>query len=86
MFEKEFAHECDTNYGLLNPVVAKNIDYKTPEEGEVIMRLIELAKERNIEWHPSHDSQIALDAYCLRKNIPNPCGGGQAPAYNPMIP
>jgi len=50
------------------------------------MRLVELARERNIEWNPSHEANVALEAYCLRKNIPNPlggAGGGQAPAYNP---
>jgi len=25
LFEKDFAHECDTNYGLLNPVVSLSI-------------------------------------------------------------
>jgi len=39
LLEPEFVKECDSNYDLLNPVVAKNIDFKTPEEGEVIMRL-----------------------------------------------
>ena len=43
LFEAKFVEECDTNYDLLNPVVAKNIDYKKPDEGHVIQRLCELA-------------------------------------------
>ena len=51
LLEPEFVKECDTNYDLLNPVVrtlvyliftcqvAKNIDFKNPEEGEVILKL-----------------------------------------------
>jgi len=80
--------ECDTNYDLLNPVVAKNVDFKTPEEGEVIMRLVQLAKERNIEYQPSHEVSQALHGYCLRKGIPAPEGiggpDGPVPTYAPQ--
>lgn len=80
--------ECDTNYDLLNPVVAKNIYFKTPEEGEVIMRLCQLAKERNIDYKPTHESCQALHAYCLRKGIPAPEGvggpDGPVPTYAPQ--
>lgn len=80
--------ECDSNYDLLNPVVAKNVDFKTPEEGEVIMRLCQLAKERNIEYHPSNDACQALHGYCLRKGIPAPEGiggvDGPVPTYAPQ--
>jgi hypothetical protein len=41
-----------------------------PEDGEIIKRLIELAQERNISYVPSHESKVALDDYCTRKNIP----------------
>lgn len=50
--------------------VAENIDIKVPEEGLVIKRLVELAKERNISYNPSHDSLICLNDYCNRKGIP----------------
>jgi hypothetical protein len=36
--------------------VAENIDIKIPEEGQVIKRMVELAKERNINYKPSHES------------------------------
>jgi hypothetical protein len=38
-----FVKEAMSNYDMLNPVVAKNIDFKTPEQGEVIYRLCTLA-------------------------------------------
>jgi len=43
---------------------------KVPEAGEVILRLIELAKERNIDFHPGAESRAQLADYCLRKDIP----------------
>jgi len=43
-----------------------------------------LATERNIDYTPSHDSQVALQAYCLRKGIPCPgLGPDAAPMYHP---
>ena len=33
-------------------------------------RLVELANERNINYNPSHESQIVLNDYCRRKEIP----------------
>ena len=52
-----FTKECMTNYDLLNPVVRENIDFKTPEQGEVIFKLCTLAKERNIDYTPSMEAQ-----------------------------
>ena len=92
MLEPELAKEADANYDLLNPVVAKNIDYKTPEKGEVILRLINLAKERNIEYSKalSYESSTAVHEYCVRKHIPIPEGiggpDGPVPTYAPMQP
>ena len=35
---------------IINPVVAQNIDFKIPEDGEVVYRMLQLAKERNIQY------------------------------------
>lgn len=52
------------------------------------MRLCQLAKERNIEYHPSNDACQALHGYCLRKGIPAPEGiggvDGPVPTYAPQ--
>ncbi len=68
--------------------VAQNIDFKKPEDGEVVLRMVNLAKERNIEYTPSHESCQALGAYCLRKGIPPPEGvggvDGPMPQYVPQ--
>jgi len=53
MLDKQFIKECHFNYDLLNPVVAANVDYKTVEQGQVIYRLVTLAKERNIAYMPN---------------------------------
>ena len=45
---KEFALQADEDKKIINGVVAENIDYKRPMDGEVIYRMKELAKERNI--------------------------------------
>lgn len=84
LFDKQFIKECDSNYDMLNPVVAQNIDIKIPEQGEVVLRLVNLAQERNIDYIPSAESLSVLNAYCLRKGIPSPIGGGDAPAYVPQ--
>ncbi len=41
-----------------------------PEEGQVIKRLVELAKERNISYKPSYEAVVSLNDYCVRKDIP----------------
>jgi len=38
---------------LINPLVAENIDFKKPMDGEIIYRMKELAQERNIQYTPS---------------------------------
>lgn len=69
MLGKEFVLKSDQDYSCLNKVVAENIDIKIPEQGEVVKRLVELAKERNINYIPSHEAQASLSDYCLRKEI-----------------
>jgi len=68
--------------------VAQNIDFKKPEEGEVILSLVKLAKERNIDYQPPSQACQALGAYCLRKGIPPPEGiggpDGAIPQYVPQ--
>jgi hypothetical protein len=84
LLDEKWVRECHTNYSLINPVVAANIDFKKPEDGEVVLRLVNLAKERNIDYHPSHDSIQNLQAYCLRKNIAPPINMANAPVYVPQ--
>jgi len=38
--DQEFVKECDTNYALINPVIAENIDIKKIDEGAIILRLV----------------------------------------------
>ena len=52
---KEFIMQADEDKTIINPVVRDNIDFKVPEDGEVIYRMRQLAKERNIQYTPSHD-------------------------------
>ncbi len=86
LLEKKFVQECYTNYDLLNPLVAANVDYKTIEQGEVIFKLVTLAKERNISYVPTQESTTLLFAWCLRRNITPPITelGAPAPVYAPM--
>ena len=85
LLDEQFVKECDTNYALINPVVAENIDIKKLDEGEVILRLVNLAKEKNIDYIPSHAATQALHGYCLRKGIapPDQLNGGDNPTYAP---
>ena len=36
---KEFIMQADEDYTILNPMVAKNIDFKVPSDGEVVYRM-----------------------------------------------
>ena len=45
---------------------------KIPEPGEVIKRLVEISKERKIDYQPTMESYTELNSYCDRKGIPNP--------------
>lgn len=68
--------------------MADNIDFKKPEDGEIVLRMYNLAKERNIAYTPTHQSCIACLDYCTRKNIPHPPGlggpDGPVPQYVPQ--
>lgn len=61
------------------------MDYKTPEPGEVVYKLCMIAKERNIDYTPSQDSQALLLNYCNMKGIAPPISIVDAPpAYVPV--
>ncbi|CDW76626.1 UNKNOWN [Stylonychia lemnae] len=75
---------------LSNPFeqIVAQINIKIPEEGEKIKRLVELAKERNIDYKPSMEAQQCLNDYIDRKGMPNPQGNSGnhhpiPPVYNP---
>jgi hypothetical protein len=63
--------------------VASNIDFKNPEQGEVIYKLCMIAKERNIDYTPTQDSQAQLLGYCTRKGLQPPIELKSAPQYVP---
>lgn len=75
--------------------VAANINIRIPEEGEKVKRLIEIARERNIDYKPSSEAIAALRDYCDRKGMENPLGGSTnhhvvvdnmiPPPYNPNM-
>jgi hypothetical protein len=52
--------------------VAANINIRILEDGEKVKRLIEIAKERNIDYIPSSESVVALKDYVERKGIKSP--------------
>mmetsp|Transcript_19240 Transcript_19240/g.29500 ORF Transcript_19240/g.29500 Transcript_19240/m.29500 type:complete len:128 (-) Transcript_19240:321-704(-) len=76
---------ADEDKTFINPMVAENIDFKKPEDGEIVLRMIQLAKERNIDYQPSYDMKLALNSYLDRKGIPDPLDLERIPAqqYNP---
>jgi len=84
VLEPTFVKECQTNYDLINPLVASNIDFKNPEPGEVVLKLCLIAKERNIEYTPTQDSQAQLFSYCQRKGIVPPIEIKAMPQYVPI--
>jgi hypothetical protein len=45
---KEFALQADEDKKSINPLVAENIDFRKPMEGEIVYRMRQLAKSRNI--------------------------------------
>lgn len=81
---KEYAQESD-NKSRINQVVADNIDYMKFEQGHVVYRLMQIAKERNIQYEPSYENRMALNQYLERKCLPDPMSGEMAGsvAYNP---
>ena len=90
MLGKEYVDESDNHKSCLNPVGAEKIDFIIPEEGEKVLKLVQLSRERNIDYHPSQESKIQLADYCERKGIENPLGEArkqvEAPMYNPGPP
>jgi hypothetical protein len=83
---KEFVDQADTDKSCINKVVAENIDMQVPDPGQTIYRLCQLAKERNIEYTPSHESSAQLNSYCDRTGKPHPLGASvpQPVQYQPQ--
>ena len=57
--------------------VMANINIRIAEEGEKIKKLIEISQEKNIDYKPSNEAQVALRDYCDRKGIENPLTKGR---------
>ena len=53
---KEFAVQSDTDESTVNKIIIEKINLKIPEEGEKVLKLVEIAKERNIDYKPSSES------------------------------
>ena len=77
---------------MFNEQVVANINIRIPEEGEKIKKLVEIAKDKNIDYKPSNEALIALRDYCDRKGLDNPLNqvqqravvdGAIPPPYNP---
>ncbi len=51
---------------------------KIPEEGEKIQKLVQIAKERNIDYKPSPEAYQELMCYIDRKGLENPLGPKKA--------
>ena len=94
MLGKEFTLQADEDKSIINPMVAENIDFYKPNDGHVIYRMRQLAKERNIQYEPSYDMRIALNNYLDFKGLSDPFDEGNAqpkyvapaggvPQYNP---
>jgi len=66
---KEFVKSADEDKKLINPVVADGIDFKVPMDGEIVYRMRQLAKERNISYTPSFEMQNALNSYLDLKGL-----------------
>lgn len=82
----EFAMQADEDKMMINPVVAENIDFMKPEDGQVIFRLRQLAKERNLQYDPSYDMRLALNAFIDRKGLIDPLDEQGAQATQMQIP
>jgi len=85
---KEFVLQAEEDKSMINVLVAQNIDFKKPMDGEVIYRMRQLAKERNIQYEPSHDARIALNNYLDFKGVNDPMEESvqkakAQPYYNP---
>ena len=74
---KEFAKSADEDKKMINPVVADGIDFKVPMDGEIVYRMRQLAKERNISYTPSFEMQNALNSYLDFKGLQDPFNEGQ---------
>ena len=72
----EFVRQADEDRKVLNPVVADNIDFNKHEQGHVVYRLLQLAKDRNISYEPSYDCSMALNDYLERKGLTDPRSDG----------
>ena len=73
---KEFALRSDADKNYINPLIAEKIDYIKPDDGHVVYRMRQLAKERNIQYEPSYDMKMALNSYLDRKGLSDPFDEG----------
>ena len=62
-FGKEFVKASDSDLSNLNDVIKNNINMIMPEMGLKIKRLIELANESNVDYHPSETNMRYYNIY-----------------------
>ena len=82
----EYVKASDNDESTVNKVVVEKINFKIPEEGEKISRLLEIAKEKNVDYQPSEESIMAYNMWIERKGF-KPISMEEAnlavPVYNP---
>lgn len=83
---KEFALQAREDKSIINPLVAANIDFIKPEDGHVVYRMRQLAKERNIQYEPSYEMRLALNSYLDRKGLFDPMADGAPQAVVAAAP
>jgi len=85
VLDEKFVHEIPKNPDLVNRVIRENIDFKKPTDGEIGLRLFNLAKERNVNYTPSSEMLADIRAHCSLKcmALPPGLGGGEMPQYQP---
>jgi hypothetical protein len=86
VLDEKFVKECKHNKDLINALVASNIEFKKPEDGEIGLRLAQLSNERNCNYQPSPEMLSAVNGYCQRKGIPVPAGFGGMDGVPQYVP
>jgi len=87
---RSFTDKADNDPDCINRMIRDNINLRMPEEGEKINKLVEIAKQKNIDYKPSEESATYLALYLDRnaaKSHFNPASGGiNQPMYEPVAP
>ena len=69
VYGPEFIHASEADPNNINEIIRENINLIMPEKGRKIARLMEIAREENIQYHPTQAGYTVPFTFSFNRTI-----------------